>query len=633
MDRESLDKWCERGILWVVIACLVYGPLAFGGVRANDSAYFAYLQGAIALAIGLWGARLWLSPSYRLQWPPVCWFVLGFMVWSGVRYLQAEVEYVARLECLQIFVYGWLFFLVLNNLHRQESTLTLLSAALVVGTAISLYAGYQFLTESDQVWGVARPQAYHGRGSGTFICPNHLAGYLEMLLPVALAIVILSRRRAVARIFTAYAALTIFAGIGVSVSRGGYLATGVSLLFLLGVLLWNRAFRRYALVGLVVLVALTAVFLQKVRHPRDRFRLMFVEGQQESVSVRNDLWHATARMWLDHPWVGVGPAHFDLRFPAYRPETVQTRPIWSHNDYLNALADWGLVGGVLIGGALVSLAWGGWRTWRFVRRDSNSLTAKPSDRAAFVLGAGTGLLALAVHSFVDFNLQIPANAMLAVALMAILSSQMRFTSNRYWLNPHWYGRALITLLGVAAAGLLVQQGVRRWRAATYIRQSERAQAFETEVAALAHAAQIEPANADTAARLGEIYRVQSFNGNPGWETLAQTAWQWFQRAMQLNRWDTYPILHGARTLDWLGRHDEALALFERALKLDPNNHYAALLRGWHEMQLGNWTEAKKWLNRSLEIKRWDNWLTQFYLDIVKQRLEAEERLQKPAGKP
>ncbi len=630
MDRETLDKWCERGILWVVIACLVYGPLAFGGVRAGD---FAYLQGAVALAIVFWGLRLWLSPSYRLQWLPACWFVLGFMAWAGVRYLQADVEYVARLECLRILVYGWLFFLVLNNLHRQESTLTLLSAALVIGTAISLYAGYQFLTESNTVWGVVRPKAYHGRGSGTFICPNHLAGYLEMLLPVALAIVILSRRRAVARIFTAYAALMIFAGIGVSVSRGGYLATGLSLLFLLGVLFWNRAFRRYAVIGLVVLATLTAVFLQKARHPRDRFRLMFVDGQQENVTVRADLWRPTVKMWLDHPWVGVGPAHFDLRFPAYRPVTVQTRPIWSHNDYLNALADWGVVGGVLIGGALFSVAWGGWRTWRFVRRSADGIATKLSDRAAFVLGTGVGLLALAMHSFVDFNMQIPSNAMLAVTLMAILSSHLRFTSNRYWLNPQWYGRVVITVLGLATAGLLAQQAVQRWRAAAYLRQSETARSFEAEVTALDHAAAIEPANGDTAARLGEIYRLQAFDGKPGWEPFAQAAWQWFQRAMQLNRWDTYPILHGAMTLDWLGRHAEALALFERALKMDPNNHYAALLRGWHEMQVGNWAAAKQWLERSLEIKPWYNWLTRGYLDIVNQRLKEAQRLQKPAGAP
>lgn len=630
MDRESLDKWCERGILWVVIACLVYAPLAFGGVRPGD---FAYLQGAIALALILWGARFWLNPAYRLQWPPICWFVLGFMLWAGVRYLQADVEYVARLEGLRILVYGWLFFLVLNNLHRQESTLVLLTAALTIGTVISLYAGYQFLADSDKVWNVVRPPVYHGRGSGTFICPNHLAGYLEMLLPVALAVVILSRRHALARIFTAYAALMILAGIGVSVSRGGYLATGFSLLLLLGILLRYRAFRRYALVGLVVLAALSGYFLQKVRHPRDRFRLMFVEGQQESVKVRSDLWHAAGRMWLDHPWVGVGPAHFDLRFPAYRVDRVQTRPIWCHNDYLNALADWGLVGGVLIGGALVSLGWGGWRTWRFVRRDSAGLATKPSDRAAFVLGCGLGLLALAFHSFVDFNMQIPSNAMLAVTFMAILSSHLRFTSNRYWLNPRWYGRVLLSLLVLASAGVLVQQGVERWRAAAYLRQSERAQSFSAEVDALGHAAAIEPANPDTASRVGEVYRLKSFNGDPGWEKLAEAAWLWFQRAMQLNRWDTYPILHGAMTLDWLGRHDEALKLFDRAVELDPHNHYAAMLRGWHEMQVGNWAEAKRWFDRALVIK-WDSQPARAYRDIVNRRLKEEQRLPKPpASKP
>ena len=42
------------------------------------------------------------------------------------------------------------------------------------------------------------------------------------------------------------------------------------------------------------------------------------------------------------------------------------------------------------------------------------------------------------------------------------------------------------------------------------------------------------------------------------------------------------------TLDWLGRHDEAATLFGRVVDMDPNNHYVALIRGWHEMQVGNW---------------------------------------------
>src|SRR5207249_1819141 len=75
-----------------------------------------------------------------------------------------------------------------------------------------------------------------------------------------------------------------------------------------------------------------------------------------------------------------------------------------------------------------------------------------SNRFAFVLGASTGLLALFFHSVVDFNMHIPANAILAVALMAMLSSHLRFTTERYWSSLGAGKKALAS--AVLLAGLL-----------------------------------------------------------------------------------------------------------------------------------------------------------------------------------
>lgn len=624
MDRRRLDKWCEWGILGVVVALSVAAPLTLGAVRPGD---FGLMQCLLAAGLLLWALRPWLNPEYRLHWSPVCWVVTAFLGYAAIRYLQADVEYVARLEVLRLLVYGLLFLLVLNNVHRQDSIQILFAAVLGVGTLLSVYALYQFLTGSDSVLGFPKPPAFHGRGSGTFICPNHLAGYLEMLIPVGLAILILSRGGALTRILAAYAALMMAAGIAVSVSRGGYLATALALCAFAGVLFQYRGLRRYVWGGALAVVAaaaVVAVILSVSSGPQRRLKLMFVQGQKENALGRLDLWRPTARMWLDHPWVGVGPGHFDLRFPAYRPVTIQSRPYWAHNDYLNALADWGVVGGGLVAGVMGCLVWAGWRTWRYVRRDGSELRAKPSDRAAAVLGLGVGLLAFGLHAFVDFNWHIPANAMLAVTFAAFLTSHLRFTSNRYWLNPRLGGRLLMGLTLAAASAFLVQQGILRWREARLIQASERATTLLPQVAALEQAVRLEPANSDTRSQLGEVLRRRSWTGDPAWRDAAEEAWKWFDSARARNRWDTFPLLHGGMTLDWLGRHDEATALFRQAGELDPNNHYVALLRGWHEMQVSNWVEAKRWLERSIEILPWGNWLAHSYLKVVEERLVEQE---------
>src|SRR5437870_1484244 len=75
MYRELLDKWCERGILGLVLGILMFGPLATGAVRTPD---FLVIQGLTVGVILLWGLRLWLSPRPRFLWPPICWAVVAF---------------------------------------------------------------------------------------------------------------------------------------------------------------------------------------------------------------------------------------------------------------------------------------------------------------------------------------------------------------------------------------------------------------------------------------------------------------------------------------------------------------------------------------------------------------------------
>src|SRR5690242_214463 len=105
MNRETLDKYCERGILALVLAILVFGPLAMGAV---DAWAFLVIQ---ALTIGVmlvWIFRLWISPQPRLLWPPLGWAVLAFALYAIGRYLTADIEYVARQEMIQVLLYAFL---------------------------------------------------------------------------------------------------------------------------------------------------------------------------------------------------------------------------------------------------------------------------------------------------------------------------------------------------------------------------------------------------------------------------------------------------------------------------------------------------------------------------------------------
>jgi len=178
MNREAWDRWCEWGILGLMLAVLVFGPLAMGAVRTPE---FVSIQGLVLGAAALWLVRLWLNPRPQLFWPPIGWAVLAFAAYAVVRYLSADIEYLARQELRRVLTYTLIFFVVINNLHRQGSVRIIAFTLIFLGMAVSFYAFYQFLTGSDRVWIFVNP--YKHRASGTYINPNHLAGFLEMLLP------------------------------------------------------------------------------------------------------------------------------------------------------------------------------------------------------------------------------------------------------------------------------------------------------------------------------------------------------------------------------------------------------------------------------------------------------------------
>ena len=619
MNRETLDRWCERGILGLVLGILVFGPLAMGAV---DTPEFLVIQGLTVAVMLVWALRLWISPKPQLLWPPLGWVVLAFTACAIGRYLMADIEYVARLEMIQVLMYAFVFFAVVNNLYRQESVQIISFTLIFLAMGISCYAVYQFLTHSNRVWDYVSP--YLGRASGTYISPNNFAGFLEMLLPLATAYVLVGRMKPVVRILLGYSALVMLAGMVVTFSRGGWVAVVVALLVLLGILIFHRNHRLPAFLLLVVLAVGGTVFVTNyLSKTLSYMRRVGTPGEagELNLAVRLDIWTAAEQMWRDHFWWGVGPAHYDYRFREYRPESVQMSPDRAHNDYLNLLADWGAAGGIIVLAGMVTFGAGLRKTWKYVRPSENDFGRGMSNRFAFFLGASAGLFALAVHSMVDFNLHIPANAILGVTLLALLSSNLRFATERHWLGARLPVKMLATLVLVAGVAYLGCQGWRRGQEAVWLARAEQSPVYSPAQAAnLKKAFDVELMNFETAYNIGEAYRVQSFDGGQNYEDLAKTAMQWYARGMKLNPHDGYNYLRYGMCLDWLEKHDEAGPYFNRADALDPNSYYTAANIGWHYVQAGNYAAARPWLERSLRLRWQQNGAAASYLEITERKL-------------
>lgn len=620
MARDTLDEWCERSILGLVLGILVFAPLAFGAV---DAWAFLVVQGLTLGVLLVWALRLWINPKPKLLWPPLCWAVLAFAIYAVARYFTVDIEYVARQEMIQVLMYAFLFFAIVNNLQRQEFSQIISFTLIFLAMGISGYAVFQYVTHSPHVW--TYDALYPGRGTGTYISPNNLAGFLEMILPLAVAYLLAGRITPVMRILLGYSALVIAAGLVVTFSRGGWAASGLALLALLGGLICYRQHRLPAFLLLVFLIGGGALFTVKYLTQTATF-LQREKGSGMNIKhveldLRSDLWQAAGQMWRDNFWWGVGPAHYNYRFPAYRTERVQLQPDRAHNDYLNLLADWGATGGLITLAGLSLFGAGLWQTRHHIRRIEKDFRHSYSNRFAFFLGAVAGLCALALHSVVDFNLHIPANALIGVTLLALLSSNLRFATEKFWFNLRLPAKIMATLVLLAGIAYLGSQEFRRSREIFWLAQAEQLPNFSpARAATLEKAFAVEPRNFTTTYNLGECYRTQSFDGGENSEALAKTAMLWFERSWQLNRYSGYNYLRYGMCLDWLERHAEAAPLFNRAEACDPNNYYIVANIGWHYVQTGDYAAACPWLKRSLQLQPLDNPIAQSYLDLAEQKL-------------
>jgi len=625
MDRERLDNWLERGILLLVLAILIFGPLTAGAFEIPDQIVLRCLTLAVVV---LWLGRLAVFPSKRLLFPPVCWVVLGFLFYAIFVYQRAPIEFVARQELLKIIVYALLFFAVLNNLNGQDSSQKILMTLLIAGGLLGIYALLQFLTGSQKVLFAEKLPIYEKRATGTFFNPNILGGYLEMILPFGITFLLVGRFKHITKIIIGYFSLFIFVGIAVSFSRGAWLATVIALAVLFIILLSKRNYRLPTLVMVLIFAGFSIFFFKQEDQSKRRLKTLI---NAKSEDVRFDLWKPAWQMWNEQRLWGVGPGHFDHRFPAYRPVHIAAKPLYVHNDYLNTLCDWGIAGFTLVLAGFFSFYVLLFNLLPHVQKSDGNLGRRTSNKYAIVLGGAASVMAIALHSFVDFNLQLPSHAILLAVIIALVSSYSRFATEKFWIRPAWWVQSLLVLALTAASGFLLLES---WKSGTQLKKFAEAKrekiSFKTRIQLLEKAQKIDPKNPPVTHYLAETLLLQSFEGYTDYQLHGKMAVSAFQRAIANNPFD--PIAHArlGMAMDWIETgpktEDRSLPFYTRAFELDRYNYLTAAYLSWHFMELERYPEARFWCQTSLHLENSKrNSLAHLYWPIINENIQEEVR--------
>jgi len=323
---------------------------------------------------------------------------------------------------------------LLNNFSGLEKMRTLIFALVGVGSFEALYGLFEYWSGRQNIFWYKKVY-YLEEVTGTYVNHNHFAGLMELTIPLTIAAFTIEYLRHFAGGETRFlsklkglSASTHFKLVGLliamgvmtialvlSKSRVGLVASVFSLI-VMAVLAQRKSkgTSRVLLIaiGLILIIGLATVRFD--RGPIERF-----SWWQDEAQIRFNLWKDSIKIVPDFPLIGRGLGTFREVIPYYRSQLDFVRisdapqgAFWNHahNDYLQLLIECGVLGFLI-------MAWGLTRTLRYLV----SGLARVTDREIAIMGYAllSGMTALLIHSFSDFNFHIPANALIFSVLLGL----------------------------------------------------------------------------------------------------------------------------------------------------------------------------------------------------------------------
>jgi O-antigen ligase len=449
-----------------ICIAIVVTTLAYGTVHYWALAMFAISAGAI---VCLWcvdglilrSVQFHLNP---LQWPLLGMIVLGLiqllplrsagnagLPLSPVRALSLD-PYSTRLVLVQVTALLVYFVATLTFTDTPRRLRTIVRTIIIFGFLLAMFGLTQsFTSDGTRVYWFR--QLTQSTAFGPFINRHHFAGYMELTIALPLGLLFSGAIESHKRPLYAFAAMMMGVALIMTNSRGGIISLGAEILFLAVVA--GPGFRhgerrpraqriRAALIraglafGLIVVLIGGAVAVGGA----DVFnRLLGSANAADPTTGRSHFWSVTLNVIKAYPVIGSGLGSFGVIYTRYDSRNGFYRLEQAHNDYLQTLADGGIIGGVLGLAFLLILFRKG-----FARRETDD-----KFRRGVATGALAGCFAVLIHSFFDFTLHTTSNALLFLILAALATQDSRVDQGSHRRGPRRRHRSRDTELEPAAA--------------------------------------------------------------------------------------------------------------------------------------------------------------------------------------
>lgn len=400
-----------KGLRIGLCAMFAFGVLAHGVVEVWSESLTEI--GAVTLLV-YWAVLVYREGHAQIEWNTLNWPCCAFLGIGLAQFLLRGTvySYLTRVELLKLASFFIVFFLTAQAFRVRADFVRLAWFLIFLCFAVSLLGIIQHFTSGGKIYWF-RDLPFGGDLFGPFVNRNHFAGFVELVVPVGLALLVFRGLRR--ELFPMAGLLTILpiGALILSGSRGGI----ASFAFEVGVLALLARSRktpegsRLASIAVVALAAVALIAWIGAGKAIERFSTLHagdIKISRRATMIRDGL-----HVFRDHPIKGTGLGTLVAVYPRYETGYDGKVVDHVHNDYVEALAETGVLGG-LCGAAFL------WILFREARK--NFWAEQGHFSRALHAGAIAAVSGLLLHSLVDFNLHIPSNAMLFLLQVFLATS-------------------------------------------------------------------------------------------------------------------------------------------------------------------------------------------------------------------
>jgi len=351
---------------------------------------------------------------------------------ASKEFISISIDKITSInELIKSSLYVCIFLLTIL-LVRSKDRLRNLFIAIVVAGVLQAVIGLTIAFLDQSVMRGVIGQEYHSAVSGTFVNRNHFAGFMNLTIAASIGLILsvgIREKRQIHReshkhpwqsrlldwriYMMGYCLIMVFALL-FSQSRGAWVSFSVMVVigFMLLSLVRIKVFSVLDNYTMPILIVVGAILVGGADVLVNRMSDIGVH-----LTSRMDIWQNSWLLLLDSWQTGIGPGNFQYAYPIYASgysHSLNVNIAHAHNDYLELLIEQGIVGFSLLGIVIFTS----------IRTALSSIKEERDvKKNAFAIASLLGISGLMVHSFLDFNFQIPSNSLYFFTLLAVACMQ------------------------------------------------------------------------------------------------------------------------------------------------------------------------------------------------------------------